>query len=87
MTIRTPSNHLAVLHVFGQHNPATALPGGVEHQRVPVRDPVQPVEIDSREDIPDDRLDNLETGIYLYLLPRQSNIQTQLPRGVHKIFL
>ena len=78
---------LAVLHVFGQHNAATALPGGVEHQRIPVGDPVQPVEVDRRENIRGDRLDNVEARIGLDPLPSQSRIETELPRGVHKIFL
>ncbi len=78
---------LAVLHVFGQYNAATALPGGVEHQRIPVRDPVQPVEVDCRENIRGDRLENVEARIGLDLLPSQSRIETELPRGVHKIFL
>jgi len=78
---------LAVLHVFGQYSAATALPGRVEHQRIPVRDPVQPVEVDCRENIRGDRLDNFEARIGLDLLPSQPGIETELPRGVHEIFL
>ena len=78
---------LAVLHIFGEDYATTRLPGTMKHQSIPVGDPVQPMEVDCRENIRRDWLNNVKPAIGLDLLPSQSRIETELPRGVHKIFL
>ena len=37
---------LAVLHIFGEHLLATGAPGRMDHQRIPIREIVEAVQID-----------------------------------------
>jgi hypothetical protein len=77
----------SMLHIFGEQHTAPRLPGAVKNQRIPEGDLVQPVDVDGCENIRGDRLNKVETRIDLDLLSRQAWIETELPRGVHKVFL
>lgn len=76
-----------MLELFRQDNTASALFGAVKHQAIPVWNRMQPVEVDSGEDIAGNRLNQIEARVGLYLLPGERGVRSELPRGVDEIFL
>ena len=82
-----PVDLLAALQVFCQHHAAPGLPCTVKHEGVPVRNLVEPVEVDCGEDVSGDWLNNLEASVGFHLLPGKNDVKTQFPRSVHEIFL
>src|SRR5690242_8217282 len=77
----------AVLHVFGQQNPAAGLFGAEENQTVPVRSSVQTLKVDGREDIGHLGLNDIESGMKLNLITCDVRIDSELSGCIDKELL
>ncbi len=80
-------NDLAVLHVFGEHLLATGTPGGMDHQRIPIRDIVEAVHIDCGQNLNKHWLDHVEGCKEFDFAASVGRADPVLSRDGDKVFL
>src|SRR5580692_4080962 len=78
---------LAVLHVFCEQNAASSLFGGLKDQRIPKRDTVDTMKIDSAEHAIYFGFDYVELCVHRYLTLCQSDVQGEYFRNRSVVLL
>lgn len=77
----------AILEIFSQQNATATLFGRSQDERIPKRKPVQPMEIDGRENVRNVWRGYIKLGKNFDLATRDMGIDTQLSCDVHEILL
>jgi hypothetical protein len=82
-----PVDDLAVLHIFGEHLLATGAPGRMDHQRIPIREFVEAVQIDRGQNVTELWLDHVKGCKKFDFAASVDGADPVLSRDGDKVFL